>query len=108
MQKNTKIDPFTRASEIFSENAHYFQNACEIYKQMLDRNLLHTFCSNEHCEMVYMVEMKFNDSRWGAISKIFYSKEEAKEEAEALKSKYPFISESRVITRRLEETTKLH
>jgi len=80
-----------------------FQSACEIYKQVLDRNLLDTFCGNEHCEMVYMVEVKYGGSRWGATPKIFYDKEEAKKEAEAFKVKYPFVSEWRIVTRRMAE-----
>ncbi len=102
--KDAKIDPFTRASEIFSENVQFFQNACEIYKQVLDRILLYTFCRYGHCEMVYMIEMKFNGSRWGATPKILYSEEEARKEAEALKVKYPFISEFKIITREIGES----
>ncbi len=100
--KNAKIDP--RASEIFSENVQFFQNACETYKQVLDRNVVNTFCSDEHCETVYMVEMKYNGSGWGTTAKMFYSKEEADKEAEALKVKYPFVSECRVIARRMRKS----
>ncbi len=102
--KDTKTDPFTRASEIFSESVQLFQNACESYKQLLDRNLLNPFCRYGHCEMVYMIEMKFNGSGWGATPKILYSEEEAKKEAEALKVKYPFISEFKIITREIDES----
>ncbi len=54
------------------------------------------------CRTIFMVEIKLDSSKWGAIPKIFYSKEEADKEAEALKLKYPFFSECRVVTRIME------
>jgi len=104
LTKNTKLDFFTRASDIFSDNVKFFLNACEIYKQVLDRNLGEAFCTDVQCKTVYTVEIKHNGSKWGATPKIFCTKEEAKREAEALKVKYPFVSECRVITRRMEES----
>ena len=53
-----------------------------------------------------MVEVSFGDFQWGATPKTFYSKEEAEKEAEALKRKYRFVSECRVITRKVEEEKK--
>ena len=75
--------------------------ACEIYEQILKRNLLGTFDINEYCEMVYMIEIKHDGSRWGATPRFFYDKEEAKEEAETLRTRYPFIYDCRVVTRRM-------
>jgi hypothetical protein len=53
-----------------------------------------------------MVEIRFDGCNWGATPKIFYVKEEAEKEAEVLKLKYPFLSECRVITRKMEEKEK--
>ncbi len=50
-----------------------------------------------------MVEIKYDGSKWGATPKKFYSEEEAKGEAEALKVRYPWISECRVISRKEKE-----
>jgi len=50
-----------------------------------------------------MVEIKYDGSNWGATPKIFDSKKEAEKEAEYLKTKYPFISQCRVVTRRERE-----
>jgi hypothetical protein len=50
-----------------------------------------------------MVEIKLGSSKWGATPKIFYTKEEADKEAEALKLKYHFVSKCRVVTRKMEE-----
>jgi hypothetical protein len=55
------------------------------------------------CRTVFMVEIKLHSSKWGAIPKIFYTKEEADKEAEASKLKYPFSSKCRVVTRIIEE-----
>ncbi len=46
-----------------------------------------------------MVEITVDGKRWGTSSKIFYSEEEAKKEAEVLKLMYSFVSDSRIITR---------
>jgi len=101
--KNAKKDPFIRASEIFSENLECFQNACEIYKQMLDRNLGNRFCTDQDCKTVYMVEISDNGSTWGATPNIFRSKDQAEKEAQGLKEKYRFVSECRVVTRKIHE-----
>jgi len=101
--KNAKKDPFIRASEIFSENLECFQNACEIYKQMLDRNLGNRFCTDQGCKTVYMVEIGYNGSTWGATPNILLSKNQDEKEAQGLKEKYKFVSECRVVTRKIHE-----
>jgi len=50
-----------------------------------------------------MIEVRQDRSKWGATPKIFYAKEEAKEQVEVLKLKHPFISEFRIVTRKIEE-----
>jgi len=71
-----------------------------------DGNLAGRFCIDGHRTTIFMVEVSFGDFQWGATPKTFYSKEEAEKEAEALKRKYRFVSECRVITRKVEEEKK--
>ena len=56
-----------------------------------------------HCRTIFIVKIKYDGSKWQATPKIFYSKEEAEKECEALKQKYTFISKCRVLTSRREE-----
>jgi hypothetical protein len=111
------VNSLIGASEIFSKNLSEYLNACrqgsksrynfrilcETYKAILDSNFSGTFCIGEHCKTVYMVEIKFDGSNWGATPKIFYSEAEAKAEAEQLRLKYPFLTECRIVTRKIEE-----
>ncbi len=108
------------ASEIFVRSASEFQKACvqtsrsrdtfrmicELYKSILDGNAARKFCIDGHCTTIFMVEILFGDFEWGATPKTFYIKEEAEEEAEALKVRYPFLSGCRVITRNIEDEEK--
>jgi hypothetical protein len=55
------------------------------------------------CRTIFMVEIKLDGCKWAATPKIFHSAEEAEKEAQVLKLKYPFVSQYRVITRRIEE-----
>ena len=91
------------ASEIYSECISLFQSACEGYKLVLDRNLGGRFCTDEDCKTVYMVEIRNNGSTWGATPKIFLSKDQAEKEAQRLKENYHFVSECRVVTRKIHE-----
>ena len=100
------MDFLAKASEIFSNNVLEFQKACQLYKLMLDKNFGKRFCIDGDCKTVFMVEVRQDGSKWGATPKIFYAKEEAEQEAEVLKLKYPFLSGCRVITRRMEEKEK--
>jgi hypothetical protein len=59
-----------------------------------------------HCRTIFKVEIKYDGSNWGATPKIFYGKEEAEKEAEFLKTKYPFISQCRVVAHKIEEKEK--
>jgi hypothetical protein len=70
---------------------------------MLDKNFGGRFCLDGHCKTIFMVEIKYDGSNWGATPKVFYSEEEAKLEVEMLRQKYPFISELRVIERKEKE-----
>ncbi len=91
------------ASAIYSDNVSQFQKICALYKSMLDRNLGRRFCIEGNCGTIFMVEIDLGDGKWGATPKTFYSEEEANRESEVLKSKYPFISECRVIKRNIAE-----
>ena len=95
-----------KASEIFSNNVSEFQKACELYKSMLDKNFGKRFCVDGDCRTIFMVEIRLDGCKWGATPKIFHNRGEADKEAEILKLKYPFVSECRVITRRIEEEKK--
>jgi hypothetical protein len=53
-----------------------------------------------HCRTIFKIEINYDGSKWQPTPKIFYSKEEAEKECEALKQKYTFISKCRVLTRR--------
>ena len=97
------MNSLATASEIFFKNVLEFQKACQLYKLMLDKNFGKRFCIDGNCKTVFMVEVRQDSSEWGATPKIFYVKEEPENEAEVLKLKYPFLSECRVITRRMEE-----
>jgi len=97
------MDCLAKASEIFVDNVSEFKKACQLYKSMLDKNYGDRFCLGSHCRTIFMVEIRYEDSRWGATPKIFDSEEEAEKEAETLKIKYPFIYECRVITRKIDE-----
>ncbi len=108
------------ASDIFLSGASEFQKACvqakrsrdnfkiicELYKSVLDGNVAKRFCIDGHCIPIFMVEISFDEFKWGATPRIFYTKEEADKEAETLKHKYSFISRCRVITRNMEEETR--
>ena len=76
-----------------------------MYKTFLDRIYTGRFCIDGNCDTIFRVEIKFDGSDWGATPKLFHRKEEALKEVEALKIKYPFISEYRVISRKIEEAT---
>ena len=80
-----------------------FKIICELYKSVLDANFTRRFCIGDHCRAIFMVEIKYDGSEWGATPKTFYSMEEANIEVELLKLKYPFLSELRVVTRRERE-----
>ncbi len=113
------MDLLAKASEIFSDNIlifrsvrvegyrsrEIFRSICEQYKSFLDGNYAGRFCIDGHCKTIFMVEIRYDGSKWGATPKTFYSQEEAEKEVEALKIKYPFIREYRIVTRRIEETT---
>ncbi len=88
--------------KIYSNNVLAFQNICELYKSVLDKNYGGRFCVGGHCKTIFMIELKVGNSNnsWGGGPKIFYSREEAEKEAEALKLKYPFVSECRVVLRK--------
>jgi len=55
------------------------------------------------CRTIFMVEVKVDGCKWGTTPKIFLNSEEAEREAKILKQKYPFVSQCRVITRRIEQ-----
>jgi hypothetical protein len=92
-----------KARQIYFDNVSEFQKACVLYKSMLDRNVGGRFCIGEHCRTVFVVEILMDNSKWGATPKIFYSREEAEREIEALKVKYSFVSECRILTRKEKE-----
>ncbi len=98
---------FTIASNMFSNSVLEFQKSCELYKSMLDKNYGGRFCIGRHCKTIFMIEVRVGKSNnsWGGGPTIFYSREEAENHVEALKLKYPFVSEFRIVTRRIEEET---
>lgn len=101
------MECLAKASEIFSNNVLEFQKICELYKSMLDNNFGKRFCIEGHCKTIFMVEIGIeDDSKWGATPNIFHTKEDAETKIEAIKQKYPFVSECRVITRRMKEREK--
>ncbi len=85
------------AREIYFNSILEFQEVCGLYKSVLDKNFGGKFCIGNHCKTIFMIEIKFDGSEWGAIPKIFHAEAEAQQEIEALKLKYPFISEYRII-----------
>ncbi len=89
----------------YSNNVLVFKDICELYKLMLDKNYGRRFCINGHCKTIFMIEVKVgnSNSRWGGGPRIFYSRDEAERQVEALKVKYPFVSEFRIVTRKIEE-----
>jgi hypothetical protein len=97
------VSPLLKAREIYIENGLVFQQISRLYKSMLDKNFGGRFCIGEHCSAIFIVEIRQEDSEWGATPKIFYNEEQTKGEAERLKTKYPFICECRVIMRKMEE-----
>ncbi len=111
------MDSLARGSEFFSNSLLEFQkacvwanksrnnfaNICELYKAILDGNFTGRFCIGDHCKTIYMVEIKFDGSKWGTTPKTFYSEAEAKLEVEILRAKYPFITELRVVARKEKE-----
>jgi hypothetical protein len=78
-----------------------FRTICEVYKEILDANVSGKFCIDGHCKTIFMVEIRFSDSDWGACPREFESEEEAVMEASLLERKYPFIFQIRVIKRKL-------
>ena len=95
------MDSLAKASEIFSNNVSEFQKISALYKSMLDKNYGERFCIGSHCITIFMIEIRLEgDGSWGATPKVFYNREEAEKEAEALKLKYPFVSECRVLLRK--------
>lgn len=53
-------------------------------------------------DTVFMVEIRSDDSCWAVTPKIFQREEEAQAEGEALKARYPFISEYRIVAKKME------
>ena len=93
-----------RAWELFHENILLFQKASQAYKSILDHDYGEIFCIGEHCKTVFIVEIKVDDkSEWGATPKASNTEEEANQEAQALKHKYRFISELRIVTRKMRD-----
>ncbi len=92
-------------AEMYSHNVFVFKNICELYKSMLDKNYGGRFCIGSHCKTIFMIEVKVGNSNnsWGGGPKIFYSREEAEKQIEALKLKYPFVSEFRIVSRKIAE-----
>ena len=58
---------FTKAAETFSNNVLVFQNICELYKSVLDKNYGGRFCIGRHCKTIFMIEVKVgkSDNSWG-------------------------------------------
>ncbi len=95
------MEYFLRGSDIFANNIKQYERACGLYKSVLDNS--RRFCIDGHCKTIYMVEINFDGFNWGATPKIFSSEEEAQQEIEFLRQKYPFISKFRVISRKEKE-----
>ncbi len=94
--------------KIYFDNVSAFQEICALYKSVLDKNFGGRFCIGEHCKTVFMVEIKIagNGNLWGSSPKIFDAKEKAEEFVKEIKNRYPFVSECRIITRKIEEKIK--
>ncbi len=104
MKSYNSVSAFQRACLQSTNAKNNFLAICDLYKKILDSNFSNRFCLGDHCKLMFMVEIKYDDSKWGATPKMFSTKDEAEKEAEALKIKYPFIRECRIITRKLKET----
>ncbi len=91
--------------KIFSYNVFIFKKICELYKSILDKNYRKRFCINGHCKTIFMIEVRVGNSNnsWGGDPNIFYSREEAEKQVEALRRIFPFTSEFRIVTRQVEE-----
>ena len=101
------MDSLPKVRQIYFDNVSKFQEISELYKRMRDKNFGGRFCVGGHCKTIFMVEIRFDgDSNWGASPKTFYNKEEAEKEVEALKLKYPFLSEYKIVTRKINEKKK--
>ncbi len=100
------MDFISRASDIYSSNVSEFQKACGLYKRMLDRNFGGKFCLGDHCRTIFMVEVDMGDGKWGATPKTFQTERQADQEIERLKAAYPFISNLRIVTRKIEDAGK--
>ena len=97
------LSPGLKTSEIFARSVLEFERACRVYKSILDKNYGRRFCINSHCKTIFMVEIMMTNGQWGTTPKVFQSEEEAQGEIAALKQKYAFLTECRVITRKIEE-----
>ncbi len=92
---------FERACSQASKAKYNFNIISQLYKSILNNS--QRFCIDGHCRAIFMVEIKYYGSGWGATPKIFYSEAEAQVEIALLKLKYPFISECRIVTRKQKE-----
>ncbi len=99
----TSIVQCREAYEQERKRRYNFGVICETYKSILDSNFSGRFCFGRHCKTIYMVEIKYDGSKWGATPKMFYSEVEAKAEAEMLRQRYPWITELRIVTRKEKE-----
>ncbi len=97
---------FQKACILANRSRENFRMLCEFYKSFLDGNLGRRFCIDGHCTTIYMIEVSFDGSEWGATPRMFHTKEEAEKEAEVLKHKYYFISQCRITPRNLKEEGK--
>ncbi len=105
LAKATEIYPnsvseFQKACLWSNRSRNNFKKICELYKSFLDANFTGRFCTDGNCKTIFMVEIKYDGSKWGATPKTFYTQEEAEKEVEALKIKCPFIYGYRIVTRR--------
>ncbi len=100
-----KRETYFNNMKIYSYNVLVFKKICELYKSILDKNYGGRFCIGGHCKTIFMIEVKVGkgNNSWGGGPQIFYSREEAERQAEALKLKYPFVSEFRIVTRKIED-----
>ncbi len=100
---SNSVSEFQKACLWSNRSRNNFKNICELYKSVLDANFTGRFCTDGNCKTIFMVEVKYDGSKWGATPKTFYSEEEAEKEVETLKIKYPFISKFRVVVRKEKE-----
>ncbi len=94
---------FQKAHAQANRSRENFKNICEIYKSFLDANFTGRFCTDGHCKKIFMVEISFDDFKWGATPRIFDTEHQAKREIEALKHRYPFITEYRIVEKEEKE-----